>query len=77
MHEYGITCSYDEFLRFKKSAPVAVTSGITHQGISKATHGLVQVVSDNFDCDDLHQTAKKLHAHYLWYFFCPTLVTIF
>ena len=51
MHEYGITCSYDELLRLKKSAVVAASNGITDQGITDAAYGLVQVVADNFACD--------------------------
>ena len=49
--DYKVTCSYDEILRFKKSAAVAASSSISHQGISDAKSGLVQVVADNFDCD--------------------------
>lgn len=51
MFDYKVTCSYDEVLRFKKSAAVAASTSITHQGISDAKSGLVQVVADNFDCD--------------------------
>lgn len=50
VHDYGVTCSYDE-LRFRKSAAVAAASDVTHQAISDATQGLVQVVADNFECD--------------------------
>ena len=51
MYDYRITCSYDELLRFKKSVVVAAAKDLAEQGISDAKHGLVQVVSDNFDTD--------------------------
>ena len=50
MYDYRITCDYDELLRFKKSSAVAAAKYLAEQGIiSDAKHGLVQVVSDNFD----------------------------
>ena len=51
MYDYRITCSYDELLRLNKSAAVAAAKDLAEQGISDAKHGLVQVVSDNFDTD--------------------------
>ena len=46
-----MTCSYDEILQFKKSAAVSSAKDLAEQGMSDAKHGLVQVVSDNFDTD--------------------------
>jgi hypothetical protein len=51
MYDYRVTCSYDEILRFKKSAALAAAHDLTEQGISDAQQGLVQVTSDNFDTD--------------------------
>lgn len=50
LHQYGVTSTYDEVLRFKSSAAHAAAkctqlSGIFH----KNDVGLVQVVADNFD----------------------------
>ena len=60
MHDFGITCSYDEVLRFKKSAAVA-TSTIS----SLQKNGpLVQVVVDNFDAD-IHSPNGKTSTHSL------------
>ncbi|KAG1654582.1 hypothetical protein GQR58_024928 [Nymphon striatum] len=43
MYDYRVTCSYDELLRFKKSAAVAAAGDLTQQGISDSTSELVQV----------------------------------
>ena len=51
MYDYRITCSYDELLQFKKSASVVTIKHLAQQGIADAKHGLVQVVSNNFDTD--------------------------
>ena len=41
MYDYRITYSYDELLRFKKSAAVAAAKDLDEQEISDAKHGLV------------------------------------
>lgn len=64
MHDYRVTCSYDELLRFKKSAAVVAASDLSKQGISDANDGLVQVVCDNFDADISSQNGK-LSTHSL------------
>ena len=64
MHEFGVTCSYDELLRFKKSAAVAASKHAELCGISDSTDGLVQVVVDNFDADISSQNGK-LSTHSL------------
>ena len=50
-HDYHVTCSYDEILRFKKSAAVSAADDPSQQGISDAKSGLVQIVVDNFDAE--------------------------
>ena len=51
MYKFGVACSYDEVLRFKKSAAHASESvqmrGLEHTSNNDA--GLVQVIVDNFD----------------------------
>ena len=42
LHDYRITCSYDETLHFKKSAAVSAARDLAHQSISDAKSGLVQ-----------------------------------
>ena len=64
MHAFGVTCSYDEILRFKKSAAIAATEEIDLTGISSEQSGLVQVVADNFDADISSQNGK-LSTHSL------------
>lgn len=64
MYDYRVTCSYDEVLRFKKSAAVAAAQDLSQQGISDAKHGLVQVVTDNFDAD-IYSLNGKLSTHSL------------
>ena len=64
MHDYRVTCSYDELLRFKKSAAVDAATKLSQQGISDARHGLVQMVSDNFDAD-IYSPNGKLSTHSL------------
>ena len=45
------TCSYNEILRFKKSAAVVSAKDPSVNGISSAESGLVQTIVDNFDAD--------------------------
>ena len=63
-YDYGITCSYDEIRRFKKSAAVAAAADPSVHGISSAESGLVQTVVDNFDAD-IHSPNGKLSTHSL------------
>lgn len=63
-YDFGITCSYDEVLRFKKSAAVIAAKDPSVHGISSATGGLVQTVVDNFDAD-IHSPNGKLATHSL------------
>ena len=58
MSNFGVTCTYDELLRFKKSAAAAAAKSSELTGISKAEDGLVQIVVDNFDADIASQNGK-------------------
>ena len=62
MYDYRVTCSYDELLRFKKSAAVAASTNPSKQGISDARQGLIQVVADNFDCDIMFSKWQVVHS---------------
>lgn len=64
MYDYRVTCSYDEVLRFKKSAAVAASADPSMQGISDVGQGLIQVIVDNFDCD-ICSPDGKLSTHSL------------
>ena len=51
LHDFSVTCSYDEVLRFKSSA-VQNTSGRREiQRLFKAEDGLIQTVIDNYDAN--------------------------
>ena len=58
LHSVGVTGSYDEILRFKRSAAKVATIDVTLTGICNADSGLVQVVVDNFDADISSQNGK-------------------
>lgn len=64
LHAFGVTCSYDEILRFKKSAAFSAAADMDFLGISQADSGLIQVVVDNFDADISSQNGK-LSTHSL------------
>ena len=63
MHDFCVTCLYNDVLRFKKSAVPAATKKSTLSGISDST-GMVQVVADNFDAD-ISKENGKLSTHFL------------
>ena len=50
-NEFGITCTYYEVLRFKKSVAHAASRHHSLQGIMGSDVGLVQTVADNFDAN--------------------------
>jgi len=58
LHEFGVTCSYDEVLQFKKSAAVAATENINLHRISDTSPSVVQTVVDNFVADIYSQNGK-------------------
>ena len=51
LYQFRVTCSYDEILRFKRSAALAATRDIKLSGINQGSLGLIQAVADNFDAD--------------------------
>ena len=55
-----ITCSYDEILRFQKSAAVATTEDSKLCAISSSNKGMIQTVVDNFDTDISSQNGNQL-----------------
>ena len=57
LHEYGVTCSYDEVRRFKISAAIFTTNQKPH--CLKSEHGLIHGVSDNFDANLCTQNGLK------------------
>ncbi len=48
-HDFQVTCSYDELLRFKKSIACSANSNMDLTGLNKEADGLIQGVGDNFD----------------------------
>ena len=63
MYQFKVTCSYDEVLRFKKSAAKAATRDIMLSGI-QGDDELIQTLADNFDADISSQNGK-LQTHSL------------
>ena len=63
-HDFGVTCTYDEVLRFKKSAAVAASRDPSVHGISSSKNGLVQTIVDNYDAD-IHSPNGKQSTHSL------------
>ena len=64
VQNYGVTCSFDEFKRFKRSAAKAASQDISLQGIPSTANGMVQIVADNFDAD-ISSPNGKLSTHSL------------
>ena len=60
-HDFGITCSYDELLRFKKFAFNA-NAKMDLNGLRKGENSLIQAVGDNFDQQIFSQNGK-LQTH--------------
>jgi len=61
MQSFGVTCFYDEILRFRRSAARAATEQRSSPGIVDGATGLIQVVADNFDVDISSQIGKLIH----------------
>ena len=53
-----MTRSFDEILRFKKSAALEATKVLKLSGIHEGRFGLIQTVADNFDADISSQNGK-------------------
>jgi len=64
LESFGVTCSYDEVLRFKRSSAQAAAKELSCPGIAEASDGLIQVVVDNFDAEISSQNGK-LSTHSL------------
>ena len=64
LYAFRITCSYDEVLRYKKSAAVAITKDSNLKIIKDSREGMVQVIVDNFDAD-ISSPNGKLSTHSL------------
>ena len=61
MHDFGVTCSYSEVLRFKASAATAAAQDV-HSNlrvITYAKHGLIQAVTDNVDANISSQNGLR------------------
>ena len=54
----GVTCSYDELLRFKKSIAMASNADMDLAGLVKNANELVQGVGDNYDQEIASQNGK-------------------
>lgn len=50
LYKFGVSCSYEEILRFKSSATHAASQNIELLGIKSGSR-LVQIIADNFDED--------------------------
>ena len=47
--DFGVTCSYDELLRFKKSVAFTANANMDLSGLKSEVDGTIQGVGDNFD----------------------------
>ena len=63
-YDFGITCSYDGIIRFKKSAALAATTQSSLSGISDNHTRMVQTIADNFVADISSQN-EKVSTHSL------------
>ena len=57
-HKFGVTCSYDEIRRFKRSAATAANKEMSLEGLCSRTQGMIQGLGDNFDQDIASQNGK-------------------
>ena len=64
LHDYRVTCTYDEILRFKKSAAVNSAKDGYLEGVPRTNDALFQVVTDNYDAKMSSQN-NKLMCHCL------------
>lgn len=63
LYDFGVTCSYDETVRFKASAAAEAVKKTALRGIEDSNVGLVQVVADNFDANISSQNGlRSTHA---------------
>ena len=65
MHDYNVTCSYDELRMYKKSFAVArYTKLKTEERAPVTVNGLVQIIADNFYAD-MSSPNGNISAHSL------------
>lgn len=65
LHDFGVTCTYDEVKRFKASAAMAAAQDVNKKSraINDSTVGLIQAVADNFDANISSQNClRSTHA---------------
>ena len=63
LHNFRVTASYDEILRFKASAAHAAAKSQELMGIKESSSGLVQTIADNFDANISSQNGvQSTHA---------------
>ena len=60
--DFGVTCSYDELLRFKKSAAFTANANMDLAGLKREIDSLIQGVGDNFD-QEISSQNGKLQTH--------------
>lgn len=52
LYDYRVTCSYDEVVRFKKSAAHASYTDTSVHGIFDFSAGFIRIIADIFDADN-------------------------
>ncbi len=57
-HDFGVTCSYDELLRFKKSVAHVANANMHLTGLKSEVDDLIQGIGDNFDQQISSQNGK-------------------
>ncbi len=57
--DYGITCSYDEVLRFRRSSAVDAAHNDGTKGVLNPQGGLIQVIVDNYNANINSLNGKK------------------
>ena len=62
--DFGVACSYDELLRFKKSVAFTANANMDLSGLKSEVDGMIQGVGDNFDQQICSQNGK-LQTHYM------------
>ena len=51
LYQFRVTCSYDEIVRFKRTAALAATRDMKLSGITQGSLELIQAVAENFDAE--------------------------
>ena len=71
LHDFSVTCSYDEALRFKSSAAAHAANTDDTQGLFSAGNGLIQAVIDNYDAN-IHSLNGLKSTHALVLLMCQS-----